>query len=437
MGGIISSVKPGSPAERAGILAGDSLLALNGQPIWDLIDYYFGAAEEQLALTLSRSGSGEFSVSLCREGDADWGLVFTEEVFDGIRPCRNKCLFCFIDQLQPAPRASLLIKDDDYRMSFLEGNFITGTNMREEDFRRIRELRLSPLYISVHATEAALRGRLLGLGKPAPVLPLLKRLIECGASLHTQIVLTPGLNDGAALKATVADLAGLFPGVASIGIVPLGLTRFQSDPQLRLGTAEEAAALLEELAVWQKEYRGLYGTRLVFAADEFYIRAGLPFPPARRYEDFAQLENGIGQAALFAKEWERRMRRYRDAAPPETYPKTAVVTGRAGAAVLAPLWLDIEHLTAGAADLLPVENSFYGPGVTVSGLLTGSCLAAALPRGVYARYIIPDCMLKHGSTLFLDDMTVEELARFLQTPVVAAPSNAAGLFAAIRSGLAT
>ncbi|MCL1906304.1 MAG: DUF512 domain-containing protein [Clostridiales bacterium] len=430
MGGTISSVKPGSPAALGGIQAGDILLTVNGQPVADLIDYYSATAADRLNLTLSRNGM-DFTCDITKKEDADTGLSFTAEVFGGIRPCRNKCLFCFIDQLQPAPRPSLLVKDDDYRMSFLEGNFITGTNMKEDDLVRIRDLRLSPLYISVHATQAALRGRLLGLKRPAPIMPLLKRLIECGVILHTQIVLVPGVNDGAALAQTVEELAGLFPGVESIGIVPLGLTRYQKDPGLRTGTPEEAALLLGWLAEKQNVYRRLYGTRLVFAADEFYIRAGRPFPPARQYGDFPQLENGIGMAALFARDWERRMRRHKEKPQRQGCLKTAVVTGQAGAAALTPLWPDIERISGGPAALLPVKNRFYGPDVTVSGLLTGSCLAAALPQGAYARYIIPDTMLKHGSTLFLDDMTIAELEHTLETPVIAARSNAAGLYEAL------
>ena len=435
MSGIISAVKPGSPAEAAGIRAGDSLLTINGREIRDLIDYYFGADAKCLTLTCQKANGGEYSLTLAKEAEADLGLAFTAEVFDGIRPCRNKCLFCFIDQLQPTPRKSLLLKDDDYRLSFLEGNFITGTNMREEDFLRIKELRLSPLYISVHATEEELRGRLLGLNKPAPILPLLRRLIEYGVRIHTQIVLTPGLNDGAALEQTIEELARLFPGVASIGIVPLGLTRYQRSSQLRLTTPQEAAALLEKLTVWQKQFNKLYGTRLAFAADEFYIRAGRPFPPAHHYGEFEQLENGIGMASLLAKEWQRRIRRLQPAAPPKAYPKSGVITGLAGATALKPLWPDIELLTNGATTLLPVKNSFYGPSVTVSGLLTGACLIAALPRGIYERYIIPECMLKHNSDLFLDDLTLKDVELKLQTPLIVAPSNAAGLLTALTAAM--
>ena len=448
MGGLISAVAPHSPAAVAGIRVGDHLLAINGQPLKDLIDYYYASAASQLTLAFARAaGGGEFILQLEKDSEADLGLSFTAEVFDGIRRCRNKCVFCFIDQLQPSPRAGLLIKDDDYRMSFLEGNFISGLNLKEEDFQRIKEMRLSPLYISVHTTKAVLRGKMLGRTKPAPVLPLLKRLIGYGTNIHAQIVLIPGLNDGNELEETVADLARLHPGLASIGLVPLGLTRYRQRPDLRLGTAKEAAALLDWLVVKQKGFRKLYGTRLVFAADEFYIRANRPFPPAVHYEEFAQLENGIGMASRFEKEWrktedrsektEDRSERTEDRKNLQRgckngIPrKTAIVTGIAGAAVLKPLLADSRQLSGGNATLVPVTNRFYGSSVTVSGLLTGTCLLAALPRGEYERYIIPDCMLKHDSTLFLDDMTVEDVEQELKTPFIVAPSNAAGLLGSI------
>lgn len=434
MAGIISAVEPGSiAAEKLFLAPGDVLLAINGREITDMIDYNFAACEEELTLTVQKPGGDVLQVEFEHDGWEDIGLVFESEVFDGIRPCRNHCLFCFIDQLQPAPRASLLIKDDDYRMSFLEGNYITGTNLREEDFARIAAMRLSPLYISVQATEPQLRGYLLGLPKPAPVLPLLKRLIDCGVAVHTQIVLCPGINDGAALAQTISDLAALAPGVASIAVVPVGLTRFQRNQELRQFTAEEAAQLLDWLAPLQKSFLKQYGTRLVFAADELYLRANRAFPSAAHYEEFGQLENGIGMAALFAKEWRRYGRRLTKHGLPDLAKggNTALVTGASGAAALAPAMPDIKAASGGMVELIPVENDFYGPSVTVTGLLTGSCLINALPRGIFDRYIIPDVMLKHGSEIFLDDMTVEQVAETLQTPVTVATSNAEGLYKAL------
>ena len=434
MAAKISAVIAGGIAEALHLTPQDTIVDINGRELTDLIDYNFAVAEEELMLTVLKANGELLQIEVEKDAWEDLGLVFNAEVFDGIRSCRNHCLFCFIDQLQPAPRASLLIKDDDYRMSFLEGNYITGANLREEDFARIAALGLSPLYVSVHATDAGLRGHMLGRPDPAPVLPLLKRLIDFGTSVHTQIVLCPGINDGAALAQTIDDLAALAPGVASIAVVPVGLTRFQRNRQLRLFSAEEAVELLYWLEPRQKEFKKRLGTRLVFAADEYYIRAGRPFPGAAHYEDFCQLENGVGLAALFAAEWRKCRRRKRLAWPQAAlYPKTGVVTGLSGAVTLASIMPDIAAISGGRAELLPVENSLYGPSVTVTGLLTGTCLLKALPRGHYQRYIIPGHMLKHGGDLFLDDMTVGELEHLLQTPLIVAENNAAGLYKALCS----
>jgi len=434
MAAIISAIVAGSIAGELCLAPSDTIVSINGRELSDLIDYNYAAAEEELTLTVCKANGELLHIEVEKDAWEDLGLVFAAEVFDGIRSCSNHCLFCFIDQLQPAPRASLLIKDDDYRMSFLEGNYITGVNLREEDFSRIVALGLSPLYVSVHATDADLRGRLLGRPGPAPALPMLKRLTDNGISVHTQIVLCPGINDGAALAQTIDDLAALAPGVASIAVVPVGLTRFQRHRQLRLFTASEAAALLDWLKPRQQDFRRRYATRLVFAADEFYIQAGRDFPAAAHYEDFCQLENGVGLAALFADQWRKYRRRQRlHPALAASYAKTGVVTGISGAAALAALISDIRAISGGRAELIPVENSFYGPSVTVTGLLTGSCLLQALPRGHYDRYIIPSHMLKHGSELFLDDMTVSELERELQTPMIIAENNAAGLYQALRA----
>lgn len=433
MAGKISAIIPGSIAESKHLHPGDYLLEINGRQLNDLIDYNYTAYEDELTLLLRRADGTEQKIKLRKDAGEDLGLVFEAEVFDGIRSCRNRCLFCFIDQLHEKPRQSLLLKDDDYRMSFLEGNFITGTNLSATDIQRIVDLRLSPLYISVHCTNPGLRGHMLGLKKPAPILPLLQELTTSGVSVHTQIVLCPGINDGAVLEQTIAELAALHPGVESIAIVPVGLTRFQRRRSLRFFTQEEAAALLDWLKPLQTQFLQQYGTRFVFAADEIYIRAGRDFPKPGHYEEFVQLENGVGLAALFSQEWRfcrRRLARY--GLPPQTLVgKTGLVTGISGAAVLAVAMPDIEAASQGRVELLPIENSFFGPTITVTGLLTGSCLIKVLPVGQYSRYIIPNNMLKHGSRLFLDDMTVDEVAEILQTAIIVAENNAKGLYEAL------
>lgn len=434
MAGVISAVAPRSIAAELDLAPGDKLLCVNGQPVQDIIDYDFLLADEEaLTLLIEKTNGETWELEIEKEAEEELGISFAANVFDGIRPCRNHCIFCFIDQLQPAPRRSLLLKDDDYRMSFLEGNFITGTNLREADLARIAALRLTPLYVSVHSTDEDVRALMLGCKKPAPILPLLRRLIDTGAQIHTQIVLCPEINDGALLQQTVADLAALYPGVASIAVVPVGLTRFQPNPRLRLYSRQEAADLLDTVTAWQRDFQARYGTSLVFAADELYVKAARPFPPAAHYENFDQIENGVGLASRFLAEWQE----CRSSLPaPTQLPKTGIVTGVTGWAVLQELEADLQRLSQGQVEIIRVENSFYGPLTTATGLLTGSCLQEALPRGVYSRLLIPTTMLKFDEAIFLDDCTLPELEQALQTPVQAVPPQAAALLQALFSNTA-
>ena len=437
MAGIISWVDPHGLAAELGLEPQDKLVAINGQHLEDIIDYNYAMADDSLLLLVEKADGSrlEFLVE-DKPPEEDLGLAFTANVFDGIRSCRNRCLFCFIDQLQPKPRASLLLKDDDYRMSFLAGNYITGSNLQAADLARITALRLSPLYVSVHTTDDCLRRRMLGNPQAAPILPLLKQLIVGGARLHTQIVLCPGINDGAQLAKTVADLAELYPGVASIAVVPVGLTRWQKNAELRLFTPAEACNLVAWVEQEQQKIQTkLAETKLLFAADEFYLKAGLSFPNADFYEDFQQLENGVGLAALFLADWQT-VREFGEL--PTTYngTKTAIITGRSGAPILQYLEPDLQRIGQGGIKIVPVKNSFYGPTVTVTGLLTGSCIKQAIKPGQYQKLIISGCMLKFDDDIFLDDLRVAELAQALETEIVVAENSAWGLSEALFGSLA-
>jgi putative radical SAM enzyme (TIGR03279 family) len=442
MGGKIAAVIDGSIAEEIGIEPGDILLAINDNEICDLIDYNYYEDEEYLELTVAKPDGETWLCEVEKYPEESLGLVFEAAVFDGIRPCANHCLFCFVDQLQPQPRTSLLVKDDDYRLSFLEGNFITCTNLLEDDYQRIGELRLSPLYVSVHTVDPLLRQRLLGCKKPAEILLTLQRLIAMGCRIHTQIVLCPGINDGDKLKESLDSLVSLaLPrggnrelspagGLLSIAVVPVGLTRFQHHPELRPLSAAEAAAILDEIESRQQKYLDLLGSRLVFAADEFYLKAGRPFPAAATYEDYPQLENGVGLAAQFLERWQK----VRGSVPQRPLPRTiAIVSGVNGATVLRPLVDEIRQISGSDLTLITVPNSFYGAQVTVSGLLTGSCIIDAVASGRYQQLILPSTMLKHGEDIFLDDMTTGELAATLKTTVTVCEPEPAALLQALFS----
>ncbi len=425
MGGKIAGIVPGSIAEEIGIEPGDTLVAINDNPINDLIDYNYYEDGEYLELTIEKANGELWLCAVDKYEDEQIGLIFTANVFDRIRSCANHCLFCFIDQLQPHPRPSLLLKDDDYRMSFMEGNFITCTNLREEDYQRIAKMKLSPLYISVHTVDPLLRQKMLGRKKPAEILLTLQRLISMGCRLHTQIVRCPGINDGGHLAKTLDSLANLAldtrrsletpeGGVLSIAVVPVGITKYQTNPQLRLFTPQEAGKLIDDIEARQELYRQKVGSRLVFAADELYVKAGRPFPPADNYEDFAQIENGVGMAALYLKRWQD-LRASIPHIPAAA--GTAVATGTNGAAVISSVIAEINRLSGSDIKLVRVPNTFYGETVTATGLITGTCILNAIAQKQYQRLLIPSNMLKFDEDIFLDDMTVGELESKLEIPI--------------------
>jgi len=436
LAGLISGVTPGSIAEELGIEAGDKLLSINDCQLEDIIDYRFWSADEQLELKIKKNDGRMEIIDLEKDADEDLGIIFFANVFDGIRHCQNHCLFCFVDQLPPQPRQSLLLKDDDYRMSFLEGNYITGTNLREEDIERIERLRISPLYISVHSTDQELRRRLLGCRKAGQIMPLLTRLADAQIDIHTQIVLCPGINDSEELDRTIEDLASLYPQVRSCAIVPVGLTKYQKNKELRLLTSKEAKSLTRHIGRKQDHFRKIFGTSFVFLADEIYLNADLPFPDAGHYEDFCQMENGVGMASLFLEEW----RQLTSDLPQKVKPrKLAIITGKSGEQVLKYIMDDLERVQGLQVKLIGVANVFFGESVTVSGLVTGDCLLEALGEkgnkaAEYADYhqlLIPSCMLKFDEDIFLDSMSLSRLEEMLGRKIIIVEANAQGLFDAL------
>ena len=401
----------GSPADQCGIKSGDRLLSVNGILPRDTIEYSFLACGEAVRLRI-RSGRRDMALLAYKECDASLGLVFESDCFNGVKRCCNHCLFCFVDQLPPGLRPSLYEKDDDYRLSFLHGNFLTMTNMDDREVRRIQSLHLSPLYISVHATDPGVRGFLLGRRGPVPVLDQVGRLADGGITMHVQVVLCPGINDGDVLRKTIDDLAAFWPHVASVGIVPVGLTKFRNDrPQVRAFTRAECARLILDAVAWQKGFLRTLKVSFIYLADEFFIRARLPFPGAGSYDCFPQLENGIGKGRLFQDEFRRlapalpgRLRRQR---------RLFVATGRAGAAVLEPVIRRLRRIRNLEVSLIPVTSTFFGPRISVTGLLTGRDLVWGL-RGLRGEEaLLPNVVLKQGTSLLLDGMSVEQVA--LQT----------------------
>jgi len=422
-GVVVAQVRRGSPAAEAGLLLGDRIVAINGMPLRDVIDFHFQAGEEMLRLSLVRAGTLQ-SMTIRRQSGVKLGLELAPPRPGEISTCANKCVFCFIHQLPRGMRKSLYVKDDDYRLSFLHGNYITLTDLEEEALARIEGQRLSPLYVSVHATDQELRHRLLGQPRvKREILPILERLVKAGIVMHAQIVLCPEWNDGPHLERTVRDLAGLYPGVATVAVVPVGLTRHRERlPQLRSVTAEEARTLVQVIATWQREFKERLGSRFVFAADELYLLGRVEIPPARHYEGFPLLEDGVGLVRRFSDGWERVVRRLRSGRTRGARPqdrRISVVTGEMFAPRLSLLLeqLRVEGLTV---EVIPVANDFFGRAIGVAGLLTGQDILAQLgARSLGDVVLVPAVALKDGDGVFLDDLTPADLATHLGVRVKA------------------
>jgi putative radical SAM enzyme (TIGR03279 family) len=408
----ISKIEPGGLAERLGLVPGERILEINGVPLQDEIDFGTQISEEELELLVRGKDGAERVV----EGLREYGVAFGAE-FEARQPkrCHNNCVFCFVYQHPKGVRRELLIKDDDYVFSFVHGNFITLTNLSDADFQRILDERLSPLYISVHATDPEVRVRLMKNPKSGLILQQIDRLAEAGIEMHTQLVICPGINDGAVLTKSIEDLAARHPHVRTIAVVPVGLTKHRGRlPQLRAYTREDAVLALAEVDRLEREYLKRHKTRIVFAADEMYVLAGAEIPAAGAYEGFPQLENGIGMLRSTMDRW----RKGEDDILPRngTRERVAVVTGTSAAAALKGLLA--ERPPRGVdASLCVVTNEYFGDTVTVSGLLVGEDIERALrAHGPVDRVLLPPNCLKERE-VFLDDRTRSDLERSLGVPV--------------------
>ncbi|MGP0029448.1 MAG: DUF512 domain-containing protein [Acidimicrobiales bacterium] len=443
----VTSVTAASPAARAGLAVGDELLTIGGREPRDVIEFQQLTDAGNLSVLVKRAGAAlPRLVRIAKEPGEPFGVEVSSAVFDRIRTCDNHCAFCFIYQLPKGMRRSLYLKDDDYRLSFLYGNFTTLTRFTELDAERILTERLGPLFVSIHSTDPELRAQMLRNPKGATSLRWLGVLLDGGIEVHGQVVVCPGVNDGAALEDTLAGILDLYPGLATVGVVPLGLSRFSKEAELRPHTTEEAALVVDTVAEWQGIYRRALGRRLAYAADEYYLLAGRDFPTARAYDEFPQHENGIGMARAFADAFARPRAggpggvRHGffasvDAAPAEGYraPRlhpapgsggrdarpVTVLTGTYGARVLAPL---LGTHPRRDVTVREIRNDFFGGNIGVAGLLTGEDLARALGPGPSdRRYLLPDACLNEGR--FLDGLTLADLPR----PVEVVPTDGGSL----------
>lgn len=438
--GLVAHVAPGSLGAEIGVEPGDRIVRVNGRPLRDILDFQFYASEEEVLLEVERDGA----VVLCeveRDLDEPWGITFADPTNDGIHVCENACPFCFIKQIPKGMRRSLYVMDDDYRYSMLHGSFVTLTNLTEDDWRRIEEQRLGPMHVSVHATNPELRAALVGNPKGAQIMEHLARLERAGIDYHAQLVLCPGINDGHELDRSLRDLDACGPHLKSIAGVPVGLTRFGLERQskrvrlsrpcvrtlpgamleMRRYTPEEATAVIDQAEGWQRHFRATRGETFFHLGDEFYLMCDREIPPAKAYDGFPQIEDGIGITRLFlddARKLQRRAARLRDR-----------VAGRGGVIACGTLIGRTLERTAEQVsnaigvrlEVVPVENTFFGSEINVSGLLTGSELVRVFAdRPGNEPLFISTTMLSRRTQTLLDDMTIDDLRSALRRDVIVA-----------------
>lgn len=432
-GVVVDSVKADSPAAVAGLQTGDTIISINGKKIGDLIDYLFYADNEKLDIIVSRKGK-RIPLSIERQDNMDSGIELRHFK---VRTCKNRCIFCFVSQLPKGLRRSLYIKDEDYRMSFLYGNYITLTNLTSAEKRRIAEQRLSPLYISVHSTNRELRNKLLGNPKAADVLKEIKFFKDHRIKMHCQIVLCPDYNDGEELQRTINDLYKFYPYVSSIAVVPVGLTAYRKNVGiLRPVGKEDALKAIGIIEQCQRRFKKKHGDNIVYGADELYIKAGKDLPPLREYGDLPQIENGVGMVAHFLSQARSIMMSKKSliSSDPERY-QFITFTGTSFYPYLKKFADKLTEKTDINITVIPVENHFFGNSVTVTGLLTGRDIIKTILAIMDEKkknkgktiLLIPDIVLKSGETIFLDDISIKDIEEALGIHTVVIEATPEGL----------
>ena len=447
---LITKVIPDSIGAEIGFEPGDSIVAVNGQKPRDLIDYQFLCADEFLELEVLDAKGKTHKLEIEKEYDEDLGVEFETALFDGLTQCNNRCPFCFIDQQPPGKRETLYLKDDDYRLSFLYGSYLTLTNLTQKEWDRIEQMRLSPLYVSVHATEPEVRIRLLKNLRAGKILEQIKWFQERRLQIHAQVVVCPGINDGEHLERTLLDLAkfhtGNIPAVASVAVVPVGLTRFRpAEDELIAVTAEKAREVIEQVQKIQvllskgkggpKAKKQKSKSRCIWLADEWFLIAGLDLPSAADYEDYPQIGNGVGSIRQFIQQFETAFEKLQ---PMQVEPerKLVWVVGNAVEKAFEPIVQQLNQIPGLSVNMAALCSRYWGQSITVTGLLTGQdLLEALLGRDLGDGILLPSVMLKQGEPRFLDDMTLEQLASLLKTRILPVSGVEELISAAI--GLAT
>ncbi len=428
MSTVINAIDRPSPARRAGVKTGERLLSINGHPVEDVLDYRFYGYDPDPVLVLEDETGNRRALKVPKEEGEDLGLSFDTYLMDEPRPCANHCLFCFVDQMAPGCRETLYFKDDDARLSFLMGNYITLTNLTGREAQRILDLRISPINISVHATDPRLRCMLLGNKNAAHSLELMRSFGAHGIEMNGQIVLCPGLNDGAQLQRTMEDMNEW--GFHSCSVVPVGLTKYRRGlNRLQSVTAEEARATIDQVEAFGEACLRASGSRKFFCSDELYLRAGRPLPEEDFYEGYVQLENGVGMLRSLITEFESGLAL--EDAPVSASPFT-IATGVSARPFLQALLDSAAEKLGIQGQVIAIVNDFFGHTIDVAGLVTGGDLIAQLKgRDLGERLLIPVNMLRHGGDVFLDDVTVPQVEQALDVPVTAVAQDGFALLDAM------
>lgn len=427
----ILAVEPGGPASHAGVRPGETLLSINGNEICDILDYRFYETDRHLSIVLRDDAGAERTVQIRKGQYESIGLEFETYLMDQQHSCTNRCIFCFIDQLPKGLRKSLYFKDDDSRLSFLFGNYVTLTNLKEREVDRIIKMHISPINISVHTTNPELRVKMMGNRFAGKSLDILYRFAKAGIKLNCQIVLCRDINDGEELDRTLKDLTSLWPSVQSVAVVPLGLTKYRQGLYPLTGyDSETARAVVRQLERWGDRCEQKYGQRICYAADEFYLKAQLPIPPAPFYGDFDQLENGVGLMASLKQEF---LDALEDFVPPASARKVTLATGVAAHPFLDTLLDELRQRCHNlTCNVIPIVNDFFGDTITVAGLVTGGDLLKQLQgRELGDALLLPDVMLRREGDIFLDDVSLEELSEALQIQIITVPNDGYALLDAV------
>lgn len=423
----IAGVRPDSIASEVGVEPGDVLVSINDRDVPDILAYIRQTDEEEVVMDIRKQNGDVLRLEIEKDADEDIGLIFENPLLDDPIRCCNHCVFCFVDQLPGDMRPGLYVKDDDWRLSFLMGNYVTLTNMRDADMHRIISERISPLYISVHATDPAVRRRMMGHIRAGDILWQMRRLARAGIQMRCQIVLCPGYNDKEVLDNTLCDLFSLEGAIQSVSVVPVGLTCYREGlTHLNPVSRDNAIDSIERINAWQQRALRKTGRHFVFAADELYIRAGIPFPSYEEYEEFTQLDNGVGLMPKLTHEVGEALSALRSFNGKREKTISAV-TGIAAGPMLHAVADTLHEKTGITLNVHVVENRFLGPQVTVAGLLTGGDIVSALKgKNLGGALLVPDCMLKDRGYIFLDGMTLRQMSEALGVKILPVTSDDGG-----------